>query len=397
MILPLNCKGPQQLRERRTSFASSSVRLFAAAVLLVSCGRKQPAQHAEGPPEVVVQTVTAQTLPVTMDLPGRIEPMQVAQVRAQASGVVVAQEFQQGSNVKEGQVLYRIDPAPYEAAFDSATATVAQAEATLHQNQLLAERYKPLVAINAVSKQNYDNAVSAAAQAQAGLAAARAAEQTARINLGYTTVTAPISGRIGLALVTQGALVSQTAATPMAVIQQLDPIYFDVTEASAEALKLRQQIESGQLKRLPTGEAKVTLVLPDSTTYSHPGKLLFEDVTVDPTTGMITLRAEFPNPEDWLLPGMFAIGRVEQAAEPNALLVSQPAVSIGPNGQASVMRLTPGDQVEAQPVELGSAVGTNWVIKAGLKAGEQVIVEGLQKVHPGMKVKPVTTKPGEAQ
>jgi membrane fusion protein, multidrug efflux system len=360
--------------------------LCLAAVALAGCGHKPPPQYAGPPPEVMVETVQARTLPITAELPGRVAPMRVAQVRARVTGIVLERDFDQGTNVQAGQVLYRIDPAPYQAALDSARASVAQAEASFTQAQLLAQRYKPLVGIHAVSKQNYDNAVAAANQGKANLAAAKAAQQTAQINLDYCTVTAPIAGRIGAALVTEGALVSQTAATEMAVIQQLDPIYFDFTEASAEALKLRQQAVAGQLKSLPTGEVKVTLTLPDGADYPHPGKLLFKDVTVDPTSGMRTLRAEFPNPEDWLLPGMFAVGRVEQAVAPQALLVSQPAVSMGPNGQASVMRVTTNDVVQAQPVELGPAVGTNWVIQTGLKAGERVIIEGLQKVHPGMKV-----------
>jgi membrane fusion protein, multidrug efflux system len=379
------------------SFPSEAVTvlfLALAALWMAGCGRKRPAQPMGGAPEVVVETVTAQALPLIRELPGRIDPVRVAQVRARVTGVVLERKFDQGSNVKAGQVLYRIDPALYQAALDNAAAGVAQAEATLTQAQQLAERYQPLVGIDAVSKQTYDNAVAAAAQAKASVAAARATEETARINLAYCTVTAPISGRIGLALVTEGALVSQSAATEMAVIQQMDPIYFDFTESSAEALKLREQVASGQLKSLPTGEPKVTLALPDGTIYPNPGKLLVTDITVDPTSGMITLRAEFPNPENWLLPGMFTVGRVELAVAPQTLLVPQPAVVIGANGQASVMRVAPTDEAETQPVELGPAMGTNWVVKAGLNPGDRVIVEGLQKVHP-MRGKPAPVKPVE--
>jgi membrane fusion protein (multidrug efflux system) len=331
-------------------------------------------------------------MPVATMLPGRVEPMRVAQVRARVDGIVLHREFSQGSNVKAGDVLYRIDPAPYQAALDSAKASVAQMEASLTQAQLLAQRYKPLAEINAVSKQNYDNAVAAEAQGKAGLAVARAAQETAQINLSYCTVTAPIAGRIGLALVTEGALVSQSAATQMAVIQQMDPVYFDFTQSSAEALKIRQDLEAGRLKSLATGEGKVTLMLPDGTAYPHPGKLLVRDITVDPTSGMITLRAEFPNPEGWLLPGMFAVGRLEEAAAPQTILAPQPAVTIGPNGEASVMVVATNDETRAQPVQLGAAIGGNWVVNAGLKPGERVIVEGLQKVRPGMKVKPTLAK-----
>lgn len=347
---------------------------------LAGCGRNHAGPGAYPPPapEVGVITVKPEPVPLAVELPGRIDPVRIAQVRARVDGIVLSREFRQGSDVKAGQVLYRIDPAPYQAALDSANANLKQA-------QLLVERYKPLVGISAVSKQNYDAAVATAAQD-------KAAQEIAEINLGYCTVTAPISGRIGPALVTEGALVSQAAATEMAVIQQMDPIYFDFTESSAEVLKLRQELDDGQLQNVAPGEAKVTLTLPDGTTYSHPGKLLFSDITVDPTTGMVTLRAEFPNPDDWLLPGMFAVGRLEEAVEPQTMLVPQPAVIIGPNGAASVMLVTPTNQVEAQPVQIGAAVGSNWVVKSGLKAGDRVIVDGLQKVHPGITVKPVPAR-----
>jgi membrane fusion protein (multidrug efflux system) len=355
-----------------------SAALALSLLTLAGCGRKPAASLQMPPPEVGIVTMKPQPLPLTVELPGRIDPVQIAQVRARVDGVVLRREFVQGSDVKTGQVLYQIDPAPYQAALDSAKANLMQA-------QLLAERYKPLVDINAVSKQNYDAAVAAAAQA-------KAAQEIAAINLGYCTVTAPIDGRIGAALVTEGALVSQAAATAMAVIQQMDPIYFDFTESSTEALKLRQELETGQLKSAAPGEAKVTLTLPDGTVYPHPGKLLFSDITVDPTSGMITLRAEFPNPDDMLLPGMFAVGRLEQAVAPQTLLVPQPAVIIGPNGAASVMLVTATNSVQPQPIEIGAAVGGDWVVKNGLKAGDRVIVDGLQKVRSGMTVKPVPAR-----
>src|ERR1035437_2695295 len=380
-------------RHARASFAlGASALLLVTALLMGGCGHKAPAQRCGGTPDVTVETVKTQSVPMTVELPGRIDPVRVAQVRARVDGVVLHREFHQGSKVKAGEVLYRIDPAPYQAILDSAKASVAQTQTSLTQAQSLADRYKPLVGISAVSKQNYDNAVSAAAQAKASMAAAQAAQETAQINLGYCTVTAPIDGRIGPALVPEGALVSQAAATEMAVIQQMDPIYFDFTEASAEALKLRQEVEGGKLKSPAPGEAKVTLTLPDGTAYSHPGKLLFSDITVDSSSGMITLRAEFPNPESWLLPGMFAMGKFEQAVAPETMLVPQPAVAIGPNGAASVMLVTSADEVQAQPVVIGEAVGSNWMVKSGLKPGDRVIVEGLQKMHPGIKVKPVPAK-----
>ena len=346
---------------------------------IAGCGRRQEAgAYKMPPPEVGIVTLKSQPLPLTVDLPGRIDPVQIAQVRARVDGIVLRQEFVQGSVVKAGQVLYQIDPAPYQATLDSANANLMQA-------QLLVQRYQPLVDINAVSKQNYDAAVAAAAQA-------KAAQEIAAINLSYCTVTAPITGRIGAALVTQGALVSQAAATEMAVVQQMDPIYFDFTESSTETLKLRQEMEAGQLKSLAPGTAQVTLTLPDGTVYPPPGKLLFSDITVDPTSGMITLRAEFPNPDDWLLPGMFAVGRLEQAVAPETLLVPQPAVIIGPNGAASVMLVTATNSAVPQPIQIGAAVGSDWIVKSGLKAGDRVIVDGLQKVRPGIMVKPGPAK-----
>ncbi len=331
------------------------------------------------PPPVDVVTVHPRSVPVTMNLPGRIDPERVAQVNARVDGIVLRREFEQGANVTNGEVLYQIDPAPYRATLDSAKANLKQAS-------LLAQRYKPLVSINAVSKQNYDNAVSAAAQA-------KASEEIAAINLGYCTVTAPITGRIGPALVTEGALVSQSAATPMALIQQMDPIYFDFTEPSADVLTLQKEMKAGQLQSVSSGEPKVTLELPDNSVYPYDGKLLFQDVSVDPSSGMVTLRAEFPNPDGWLLPGMFAVGKIEQAVTPDAILVPEPCVVIGPDGSASVMLVTTTatatNIVVSQPVRIGAAVGTDWVVESGLKSGDQVILNGLQKAQPGMQVTPV--------
>ncbi len=237
-----------------------------------------------------------------------------------------------------------------------------------------------------MSKQDYDNAVAAAAQA-------KAAQEIAAINLGYTKVASPIDGRVGAALVTEGALVSASAATEMAVVQQLDPIYCDFTESSTELLRLRRELDSGALKSVAPGEAKVTLLLDDGTPYPEAGKLLFSDVTVDPSSGMVTLRAEFPNPDHLLLPGMFARGVLEQAVDAKAITVLQRGVSVGANGIASVMVVGPGDKVEARQIKIGSAVGNKWIVTEGLKAGEQVLVEGLQKVRPGVAVKPVPFSP----
>ncbi|MGH7975641.1 MAG: efflux RND transporter periplasmic adaptor subunit [Limisphaerales bacterium] len=345
----------------------------AALLALAGCGKKQ--QASAPPPEVGVITVQSAPLPITTELPGRIDPVQVAQVRARVDGVVLRRKFEQGSNVKAGQVLYEIDPAPFKATLDSA-------KANLDQAQSLVKRYKPLVDINAVSKQDYDTAVATAAQD-------KAAEEIARINLGYCTVTAPISGRIGPALVTVGALVSQSAATEMAVIQQMDPIYFDFTESSTELLKLRREFDKGQLKKVAPNEAKITLLLEDGTVYPHEGKLLFSDVTVDPATGMVTLRAEFPNPDDLLLPGMFARARVEQAVDSNAITVPQRGVAYGADGKPTVTIVSSDNKVEIRPITVSSAEDNNLIVTSGLKAGDRVILAGLQKIQPGMVVKPV--------
>jgi membrane fusion protein, multidrug efflux system len=352
------------------------------ALLAAGCHHGPAGNFQMPPPQVDVVTIQSQSIPITAELPGRIDPVRIAQVNARVDGVVLQQEFDQGSTVTNGQVLYQIDPAPYQATLDSA-------KANLNQAQLLVQRYKPLVGINAVSKQIYDNAVSAAAQA-------KASRDIAAINLGYCTVTAPISGRIGAALVTEGALVSQSAATSMALIQQLDPIYFDFTESSAEVLKLEEELKTGQLKMPSSGEAKVTLELPDGTVYPHEGKLLFTDVSVDPSSGMVTLRAEIPNPDRLLLPGMFCVGKLEQGTSPQTLLVPQPAVVIGPDGSASVMVVTSTNSVMEQPIQLGAAVGSNWIVESGLKAGDRVIVEGLQKAMPGMTVNPVAQPADES-
>jgi membrane fusion protein (multidrug efflux system) len=348
--------------------------ILSALLALAGCGRQQ-AQSGPPPPEVGVVTIQPGPLPVTTELPGRIDPVRTAEVRARVAGILLKQVYREGSDVKAGDVLFQIDPAPYKAALDSVNASLLQA-------QLLAQRYKSLVSIHAVSRQDYDNAVSAEAQA-------KAAQEIAAINLGYCTIASPISGRIGRALVTEGALVGQGDATELAVIQQMDPIYFDFTESSTELLKLRREFDNGQLNKVAPGEAKITLLLEDGTIYPRAGRLLFSDITVDPTTGMVTLRAEFPNPDDLLLPGMFAHARLEQAVDSNAITVPQRGVTYGADGKPSVMVVTPDNKVEARTVTVGSAAGNNWVVTGGLKAGDRVILEGLQKIQPGMTVNPV--------
>ena len=371
---------------------------IAATTFFAGCGQGPSGPGAAGmmmnaTPEVGVVTIASESVALTTELPGRIDPVRVAQVRARVDGVVLHREFREGADVKAGEKLYQIDAAPFQAAYDSASANLAKVEANLKQAQQLADRYQPLVGINAVSKQDNDNAVSAVAQASAEVLAAKAALETATINLGYTKVTSPIDGRIGAALVTEGALVSQAAATQMAVVQQLDPIYCDFTESSTELLRLRRQLDSGALKTAAPGEAKVTLLLDDGTIYPQTGKLLFSDVTVDPSSGMVTLRAEFPNPDRLLLPGLFARGRLEQAVDSQAITVLQRGVNVGAGGVATVMVVGADGKVEARVITLGQAVGNKWIVTDGLKAGENVLVEGLQKIGPGMAVKPVPFNP----
>lgn len=377
---------------RLTPIAAILLMVFSVA----GCGEKNavaqtPGAGAPPPPEVSVVTVEPQRIVMTTELPGRIEATRVAQVRARVPGIVLKRVFREGSEVKAGDVLFRIDPAPFQATFSSTQAAVAKAEANLAQATLKAQRYKPLVETNAISKQEYDETVTAQKQAAADLASAKAAQETARLNLGYATVTAPISGRIGRAQVTEGALVGQGEATPLATIQQLHPIYVNLTQSSAEVLQLQRAMASGRLKRVSRDEAKVTLVTDDGRPYPHDGKLLFSDISVDEGTGAITLRAEFPNPDRLLLPGMYVRARLEQAVSENAITVPQQAVTRDPSG-ASVMVVGQDGKVVAQPVKVENAQGNAWVISEGLKAGDRVIVEGLQKVRPGAPVRPVPWK-----
>ncbi|MGO8674948.1 MAG: efflux RND transporter periplasmic adaptor subunit [Limisphaerales bacterium] len=367
--------------------------------VMAGCGPKQGGPPGAGPggpggfggppPEVSVVTVTTEPLTLTTELPGRIDAVRVAEVRARVAGILLKRRFEEGADVKAGDVLLEIDPAPLQAALDSAKAALAKAEANLKQAQAKADRYKALVEFNAVSKQDYDEATAMALQAEAEVLAGKAGVETASLNLGYATVTAPITGRIGKAKVTEGALVGQNEATPLATIQQLDPIYFDFTQSSTEVLRLRRALENGKLKSLAPGLAKVTLLLEDGTVYPHPGKLLFSDITVDPTTGMITLRASAPNPEHLLLPGMFARGRLEQAVDSAALTVPQRAVVRGPDGSATVLVVNAANTVEVRAIHAEATRADKWIVSDGLKPGERVIVEGLQKAMPGSPVTPV--------
>lgn len=373
---------------------------LSVAVLLAACGAKEagpgggPPGGGMPPPEVGVVRVTEQTIALQTELPGRVEPVRVAQVRARVNGVVQKRLFREGTEVKAGQPLFQIDAAPYQASLDSAQAALAKAQANVTQTTAQAERYKPLAEANAVSKQDYINVVAAQRQAEADVASARAALQTARINLGYARVTAPISGRIGRALVTEGALVSAAEATQLAVIQQINPVYVNFTQSTTEVLRMRRALQSGQLRSAGDGAIAVRVVLDDGTELPQQGKLLFSDLTVDATSGQITLRAEVPNPDDLLLPGQYVRVRLAQAELPAGILLPQQAVTRGSQGDTVIVVGDDG-KPQQRPVKIGSAQGTNWVVLDGLKPGEQVIVEGFQKMMvPGAPVKPVPWSKG---
>ena len=373
-----------------------------AVALLGACGRK-PEQGTGGqsgggmpPPEVGVITVAPQAVGLATELPGRLEASRVAQVRARATGILQKRVFTEGSDVKAGQLLFRIDAAPYQAQAASAQAALARAQATATQATALAERYKPLLEANAISKQEYVNAVASQKTAEADVATSRANIQTAQINLGYASVTAPISGRIGRTLVTEGALVGQGDATALAVIQQINPMYVNFTQSTTDVLRLRKAIASGQFKRVGDGAgvdaASVRVILEDGSDYGQPAKLLFSDLTVDPTTGQITLRAEVPNAAGLLLPGMYVRVRLEQAQAEAGIVVPQQAVTRGTNGD-TVMVVGADGKVAPRPVKIGSAVNGQWVVLDGLKIGEQVMVDGFQKLRGNAPVKAVPWQP----
>lgn len=365
---------------------------------LAACGQKDaaPDSTAAGagapPPEVGVVVVAPTDIGLLSELPGRLEASRVAQVRARAAGILQEKLFREGSDVKAGQPLFRIDSAPYAAAAQSAEASLARAEANAVQAKALAERYKPLVEANAVSKQEYANAVASQKAAEADVAVGRAAVATARINLGYAAVTAPISGRIGRALVTEGALVGQGDATQLAVIQQINPLYVNFTQSAAEVMKLRRALSAGQYKRASGGEAaSVRVVLEDGSEYAQPGKLLFSDLTVDSTTGQVTLRAEMPNPKGELLPGMYVRVRLEQAQASNAILLPQQAVTR--SDQRDTVTLVDAEgKLSQRQVRIGGVKDAHWIVLDGLKAGEQVMVDGFQKLQGATQVTPVPWK-----
>jgi len=366
--------------------------LLPAALLLTACQQadKAPAATAAPPPpEVAVVTVRPEPVALTTELAGRTSAYLVAEVRPQVGGILKERLFREGAEVKAGAPLYRIDPASYEAEVERAQAALAKAEANLATAKVKAVRYEELAAINFVSKDARDEVAVALKQAEADVAAARAALQTARINRGYTTVTAPISGLIGRSALTPGALVTANQATALATVQQLDPIYVDVTQSSADLLRLRRDLASGRLKSAGADQARVKLLLEDGSAYPLEGRLQFSEVSVDPTSGAVTLRAVFPNPKQQLLPGMYVRAVLEEGVRENAILVPQQAVSRDPRGNAVALVVAADGTVQSRQLRTERTIGSQWLVGEGLAAGDRVIVEGLQRVRPGTPAKAV--------
>ena len=383
--------------------ADARLLLLGVATLLAACGQSAapPAAAvagAGGPPpaQVGVVTVSRSTVGLVTELPGRTEASRVAQVRARVAGILQQQLFREGSEVQANQTLFQIDAAPYKAALASAQAALARAEANLTQTQAQAERYKPLAAAHAISEQELVAAVAAQKLAEADVAAAKAAILTAQINVGYATVTTPIAGRIGRALVTEGALVGQGEATQLALVQQINPMFINFTQPVGDVLRLRAAIASGALKSAGADAAQVRIVLDDGSTYALPGKLLFSDLSVDPSSGQITLRAEVPNPKGVLLPGMYVRAQLQQAAVSGAMLLPQQAVQRSDKGD-TVKVVGADGMVETRPVKVGAGKDGQWVVLSGLQDGEQVVVDGFQKMMGKAPVKPVPwVAPGAA-
>ena len=366
--------------------------MLTGSFLLTGCDDNKSQQAAQQqPPEVGVVTLKNEPLKITTELPGRTSAFRVAEVRPQVSGIILKRNFVEGSDVKAGDSLYQIDPATYQAAYDSAKGDLAQAQANARVAQLTVNRYKPLLGTKYISQQDYDNAAATAAQTAAAVQAAQANVETARINLAYTKVTSPISGRIGKSSVTEGALVSNGQPTALATVQQLDPMYVDVTQSSDDFLRLRGELESGQLKQ-NDGKANVTLLMQNGSAYSQPGTLEFSDVTVDETTGSITLRAIFPNPDHRLLPGMFVRARLDEGTNPTALLVPQTGVTRTPTGEATAMVVGADNKVEVRKITANQAFGDKWLVTDGLKEGDRVITVGIQRAKPGAQVTPQEVK-----
>lgn len=375
--------------------------LLMSVCMAMLAGCEKPAASAEQapPPQIAVETVKPQPLTLTTELNGRLVSPRTAEVRARVAGIVLKRVYREGSDVKQGDVLFLIDPAPLKADVDSAAAGLQKAEANRYQARLQAQRYAELAKFDAVSRQEAENARASYLQAEADVAANRAALERARLNLGYATVTAPISGRTSKALVTEGALVGQSDTTALATIQQLEPIYADVNQTTRQIAELRRSLHNGQVQALGQGPVSATLLQEDGSEYPLKGQLLFSDLTVDQGTGQITLRSQFPNPRKELLPGSFVRVRLDQARSAQGITVAQRAVQRDAAGKAFVLIVDTENKVRERPVELGAVQQNRWVVQGGLGAGDRVVVEGLQHAQAGMAVQPqeatLATAPGE--
>jgi len=378
---------PHPLAPRTARLIPVTVAVVAAVLVLAACDKPAAGGGAPPPAEVGVVTAQPRSLAVPTELPGRIEAVRVAQVRARVTGIVQKRFFTEGTDVKAGEPLFQIDPAPYKAALDSAKAALAKAQANEQQTTGLLNRYKPLREANAISQQDFVNATSSAAQASADVAAAKAAVQTTQLNLDYATVTAPISGRIGQALVTEGALVSSSDATQLALIQQVDSVYANFTQPASDITRLRKAVAGGKAKALGN-TIPVRITLDDGTELPQAGKLLFSDLTVDQTSGQVTVRALVPNAGGALLPGMYVRGRIAQSEVDSAILLPQQAVTRSTQGD-NVLVVGSDGKPATRPVKLGGVDNGSWIVLDGLKPGEQVVVDGFQKIRPGAAVKPV--------
>lgn len=373
-------------------------RAFAATCcgLLLGACSKQAGPGAQTTPEVAVITVATQPLVLTAELPGRVSSFRTADIRPQVNGLIKQRLYTEGSAVTAGQVLYQIDPAPFQAAYDSACAAFARAEANLPAARALAERYEDLAKDKAVSAQTLENAQAALKQAQADVLAAQAAVDTARINLGYTKITSPIAGRTGPSTVTEGAIVTAYQGTSLTTVQQFDPVYVDVPQASTEILRLERRLADGRLTEDKSATTTVQLIEEDGTPYTQQGTLKFRDVTVDPSTGAVTLRMVFPNPDGTLLPGMFVRTVIKEGIKPDAILVPQQTVSRNSRGDPYVYLIDDKNTVVQQAITVDRAIGSQWFVSAGLKAGDKLVAEGFQRIRPGMVVKAVPYAPQPA-
>jgi len=386
---------------KRKGICKDPLKFLALAMVLSvglstgGCGGQKQSPPAPAVPEVAVVTVRTEPVELITELPGRTSAYRVAEIRPQVNGLIQKRLFEEGSDVRAGQVLYQIDPAPYQSALTNAKAALSRAEANLPAIRSRVERYKELISDKAVSQQDYDDAAAAVKQAEADVESWKAAVESARINLAYTRVTAPIFGRIGRSAVTEGALATAHQPLALATIQQLDPIYVDVPQSTAELLRLKGSLKAGHLDRNGTNRKKVRLVLEDGTTYPKEGTLQFQDVTVDPTTGSVILRAVFPNPQGVLLPGMFARAVVKEGVNRQAILIPQQSVSRDRKGDTSVLIVDAGGTVQPRMIGIDRAIGDKWLVSSGLSAGDRVVVEGLQRVRPGASVKVVPFEPAK--